>query len=46
MAPWCATALSFGVLFAPRVTRFFAGILVSVTVADLLQRAYANMKED
>jgi hypothetical protein len=46
MAPWCATALSFGVLFAPRVTRFFAGILVSVTVSDLLQRAYANMKED
>ena len=25
MAPWCATALSFGLLFAPRVTRFFAG---------------------
>src|SRR6266550_4776240 len=45
MAPWCATALSFGLLFAPRVTRFFAGILVSVTASDFLYRAYARMKE-
>ena len=45
MAPWCATALSFGLLFAPRVTRFFAGILVSVTASDFLHRAYARMKE-
>jgi len=22
MAPWCATALAFGLVFAPRVTRF------------------------
>ena len=42
MAPWCATALSFGLLFAPRVTRFFAGILVSVTASDFLHRAYAR----
>jgi len=46
MAPWCATALSFGLLFAPRVTRFFARILVSVTASDFLHRAYARMKED
>ena len=46
MAPWCATALSFGLLFAPRATRFFAGILVSVTASDFLQRAYAKMKQD
>src|SRR5215470_19135069 len=46
MAPWCATALGFGLLFAPRVTRFFAGILVSVTTSDFLHRAYARMKED
>ena len=46
MAPWCATALSFGLLFAPRVTRFFAGILVSVTASDFLHRAYARMKEE
>jgi hypothetical protein len=46
MAPWCATALSFGLLFAPRVTRFFAGILVSVTASDFLHRAYARMQQD
>jgi hypothetical protein len=46
MAPWCATALSFGLLFAPRVTRFFAGILVSVAASDFLHRAYARMKEE
>ena len=45
MAPWCATALSFGLLFAPRVTRFFAGILVSVTVSDFLQSAYLTAKK-
>ena len=45
-APWCATTLSLGLLFAPRVTRFFAGILVSVTASDFLHRAYARMQED
>jgi len=46
MAPWCATALAMGFVFAPRVTRFFAGILVSVTASDFLHRAYAKMKEE
>jgi len=46
MAPWCATALGFGLLFTPRVARFFAGILVSVTASDFLHRVYARMKED
>jgi Protein of unknown function (DUF1360) len=46
MAPWCGTALSFGLLFAPRVTRFFAGILLSVTASDFLHRVYARMKQD
>ena len=46
MAPWCATALGFGLLFAPRVTRFFAGILVSVTASDFLHRAYAKMEKE
>jgi Protein of unknown function (DUF1360) len=45
IAPWCATALGFGLLFAPRVTRFFAGILVSVTASDFLHRAYAKMEK-
>ena len=46
MAPWCATALSFGLLFAPRVTRFFAGILISVTASDFLHRAYGRLKQE
>ena len=46
MAPWCATALSFGLLFVPRMTRFFAGILVSVTASDSLHRAYTRMKQE
>jgi hypothetical protein len=45
MGPWCAAALGFGFVFAPRVTRFFAGILASVTVSDFLHRAYAATKE-
>ena len=45
MAPWCATALAFGFLFAPRVSRFFAGILASVAASDFLQRAYLAAKE-
>ena len=46
MAPWCATALALGFVFAPRVTRFFTWILVSVTASDFLHRAYARMERD
>jgi hypothetical protein len=45
VAPWCATALGFGLVFAPRVTRFVAGILASVAVSDFLHRAYLAAKE-
>ncbi len=45
MAPWCATALGFGLVFAPRVTRFFGGILASVATSDFLHRAYAKTQE-
>jgi hypothetical protein len=45
VAPWCATALAFGLIFAPRATRFFAGILASVAASDFLQRAYLAAKE-
>jgi hypothetical protein len=45
MAPWCATALSFGLLFAPRVTRFFAGILVSVAASDFLHRGHSRLQQ-
>jgi len=43
--PWCAAALAFGFIFAPEITRFFAGILASVTVSDFLHRAYVAAKE-
>jgi hypothetical protein len=45
MAPWCATALGFGLVFAPRVTRFLAGMLASVATSDFLHRAYLAAKE-
>src|SRR4029079_13280593 len=45
-APWCATALSFGLLFAPRVTRLFAGILATVAMSDFRHRAYLAAKEN
>jgi Protein of unknown function (DUF1360) len=46
VAPWSATALAFGLLFAPRVTRFFTGILASVAISDFLHRAYLAAKEN
>jgi hypothetical protein len=46
MAPWCATALGFGLVFAPRVTRLFGAIFASVAVSDFLSRAYLKMKEE
>jgi hypothetical protein len=45
MAPWCATALGFGLIFAPRVTRFFAAIMGSVAISDFLHRAYLAARE-
>jgi hypothetical protein len=45
MAPWCATAFAFGFIFAPRVSRFFAGILAGVTTSDFLHRAFLAAKE-
>jgi len=44
MGPWCATALGFGFIFAPRVARFFAAILGAVTISDFLHRGYASTK--
>ena len=46
MAPWCATALAFGFIFAPRVARFFAGVLVTVAASDFLHRAYSATQSD
>lgn len=46
MAPWSATALAFGFIFAPRVARFFAGILTSVAISDFLHQAYLKAKDE
>lgn len=46
MGPWSATALAFGFVFAPRVTRLFAAILASVAASDFLHRAYVAAKGD
>jgi uncharacterized protein DUF1360 len=46
MGPWCATALGFGMIFVPRITRFFASILASVAMSDFLHRAYAATKKN
>jgi len=46
IGPWCATVLGFGFVFAPRVARFLAGILASITMSDFLHRAYARTKEE
>src|ERR1041384_6275494 len=45
MGPWCAAGLAFGFVLAPRVARFFAGVLASVAVSYFLHRAYAATKE-
>jgi hypothetical protein len=40
VSQWIATALATGLLFAPRLTRFFAAVLSAVGIADMLQFAY------
>jgi hypothetical protein len=45
MAPWSATALAFGFVFAPRVARFLATILGGVALSDFFHRAYLAAKE-
>lgn len=40
IAQWVATAFTFGLVGAPRVTRLLGSILVAHTVSDFLQVAY------
>ena len=42
---WFATPMWFGMILAPRLTRFVAGILLSVTTADFTHRAYLKAKK-
>ena len=41
---WIITPLWFGMVLAPRLTRFVAGILATVTGADFMHRAYVQAK--
>lgn len=45
LAQWIATALVVGLLFAPRVTRFLAGLFSVVSLADLLQLLYKGAEK-
>jgi hypothetical protein len=40
LAQWVAAAFSVGLVAAPRVTRFIAGIYVAETLSDVMQLAY------
>lgn len=44
IAVWIVTPLWFGMALAPRLTRFVAGILATVTVSDFMQRVYLKAK--
>jgi hypothetical protein len=45
MSVWAATALTFGLLLAPRATRAILGVLVAVTASDYLQFAYSAIRQ-
>src|SRR5215213_9516652 len=42
---WVVTAFSLGLLFAPRLTRFFAAVFSALTISDFLQIAYKAAEE-
>ena len=45
MGVWIAVPMWFGMMIAPRLTKFVAGILVTVTTADFTHRAYLQAKK-
>jgi hypothetical protein len=45
LALWIATAMAFGMLLAPRATRWCAGVLAAVAGSDYLQFAYTALKD-
>jgi hypothetical protein len=42
---WVVAALSIGLLFAPRLTRFVAAVFSALTISDFLQIAYKAAEE-
>lgn len=45
LAQWIASFFTYGLVFAPRVTRLLAGIFTMVTISDFLQFAYDLTKK-
>lgn len=45
VAQWVGGAFACGLLFAPRVTRFLAGVFSVVAIADTLQLLYKGTEE-
>jgi hypothetical protein len=43
--PWIATALTTGLIFAPRVTRLASSVFAMVAVSDFLHQAYSGARE-
>jgi hypothetical protein len=43
---WVAAALSLGLLFAPRLTRFVASVFSALTISDFLQIAHKAAEEN
>lgn len=42
---WVVALFSFGLLFAPRLTRFVASVFAALTISDFLQIAYKAAEE-
>ncbi len=42
---WVVSAFAIGLLFAPRLTRFVAGVFAALTVSDFFQIAYKAAEE-
>ncbi len=42
---WVVAAFSFGLVFAPRLTRFIASIFSALTISDFFQIAYKAAEE-
>jgi hypothetical protein len=42
---WVVALFSFGLVFAPRVTRFVASVFAALTISDFLQIAYKAAEE-
>jgi hypothetical protein len=44
LSVWIATIFSFGLVLAPRATRFAASVLAAVTLSDSLQFTYSRLQ--